>query len=96
MDMVEPLPVTEEGHRFILTACNFGMRFPEQFTLCMATSKDVVEELIELFSRVELPDKILTDRGANFNSGLLQGFNHLLGIHLIRMSAYHPQTDGMV
>ena len=39
---------------------------------------------------------VLSDHGANFMSELLQEFYHLLHIRRIRMTPYHPQTDGLV
>ena len=96
MDMVGPLPRTEEGHRFILTIVDYGSRFPDAIPLKTTTSQDVVEALLEYFSRVGLPEEILTDRGSNFTSDLMEKLYQMLGIRGIRTSAYHPQTDGMV
>ena len=96
MDMIGPLPPTDEGYKYILTVCDYGTRYPDAFPLKSTTSRDVVEALIEMFSRTGIPDEILTDRGSNFNSELMNEFYLLLGIKSIRTSAYHPQTDGMV
>ena len=60
------------------------------------TSQDVAEALLEYFSRVGLPEEILTDRGSNFTSDLMEKLYQMLGIRGIRTSTYHPQTDGMV
>ena len=49
-----------------------------------------------MFARVGVPRKILTDQGANFTSQLLREVYHLLKVHPIRTSPYHPQTDGLV
>ena len=65
MDMVGPLPQTDEGHKFVLTVCDYGMKFPEAFPMKTTTSKEVAEALVELFSRVGLPEEILSDRGTN-------------------------------
>ena len=43
MDMVGPLPRTEEGHRFILTIVDYGSRFPDAIPLKTTTSQDVAE-----------------------------------------------------
>ena len=51
---------------------------------------------MKLFSRVGIPDEILTDQGTNFMSALLQGIYRLLHIKRIRTTPYHPQTDGPV
>ncbi len=96
MDMVGPLPPTDEGHRYILTVCDYGTRYPEAFAMKSTTSKDVAEALLEMFARTGIPDEILTDRGSNFTSELMRELYEMLGIHSIRTSAYHPQTDGMV
>ncbi len=96
INMVGPLPATDEGHRYISTICDYGTRYPEAFTLKSTTSKDVAEALIEMFARTGIPDEILTDRGSNFTSDLMHELYEMLGIRGIRTSAYHPQTDGMV
>ena len=96
MDMVGPLPRTEDGHRYILTIVDYGSRYPDAIPLRTTSSQDVAEALLEYFSRVGLPKEILTDRGSNFTSDLMDKLYQMLGIHGIRTSAYHPQTDGMV
>lgn len=96
MDMVGPLLPTLEGHRYILTICDYGTRYPEAFALKSTTSKDVAEALMEMFSRTGIPEEILTDRGSNFCSQLMEEFYSIMGIWSIKTSAYHPlQTDGM-
>ncbi len=39
MDMVGPLPITSEGHKFLLTVCDYGTRYPEAIPLKSTTSK---------------------------------------------------------
>ena len=95
MDMVGLLPPTEDGHKYILTVCNYGTRYPEAFPLKSPTSQDVAEALIDLFTWTGIPDEILTDRGANFCSKLMTKFLKLLRVRSIKTSAYHPKTDGM-
>ena len=56
----------------------------------------MAEELVKLFARVGIPEEILTDQGTNFTSQLLTEIYHLLHIHPIRTTPYHPQTDGLV
>lgn len=96
MDVIGPLPATKEGYKYILTIVDYGTRYPEAFPLRTTTSQDIIEAMVELFARLGIPDEILTDRGSNFVSELTQGFHRMMGIHSIRTSAYHPQTDGMV
>ena len=47
-------------------------------------------------SRYGVPETITTDQGRQFESHLWRDFMSLLGTSLIRTSAYHPATNGMV
>ena len=96
MDMVGPLPRTEDGHRYILTIVDYGSRYPDAIPLRTTSSQDVAEALLEYFSWVGLPKEILTDRGSNFTSDLMDKLYQMLGIHGIRTRpTIHRQTrDG--
>lgn len=52
--------------------------------------------LVQLFSRVGVPNEIVTDQYTNFLSLLLKQVYSLLGIKGIKTTPYHPQTDGLV
>lgn len=80
MDVIGPLPTTDEGHRFVLTVMDYGTRYPEAFPLVTTTSQDVSEALTELFSRTGIPKEVLTDRGSNFCSEHMEKFFSLFGI----------------
>jgi len=54
------------------------------------TAKSVAGAMIEVFSRSALPYVILTDRGSQFVSKLMQELSQLLGIE------HHPQTNGTI
>ena len=56
----------------------------------------VADKLIAIFSRVGVPQEILTDQGTNFTSQLLVELYKMLHIQPIRTTPYHPQTDGLV
>ena len=42
------------------------------------------------------PQELLSDRGANFLSSLVQEVCKILGMKKINTSGYYPQTDGLV
>ena len=96
MDIVGPLVKSSGGHQYILVVCDYATRFPEAFPLRTITAPAVLRVLIQLFSRVGIPDEILTDQGTNFTSRLMQLLYKQLGISAIRTTPYHPQTDGLV
>ena len=59
-------------------------------------SSRIAKELLTLFSRVGIPEEILSDKGANFMGKLQQEIYELLHIKHIQTSPYHPQMDGLV
>ena len=96
MDIVGPLPRSRSGNRYILVICDYVTRYPEAIPLRSIDAEHVAEELLKFFSRVGVPQEILTDQGSNFTSKLLAELYRLLKIQSIRTSPYHPQTDGLV
>ena len=96
MDIVGPLPRSRSGNKYVLVLCDYATRYPEAIPLKSIDASHVAEELVKLFARVGIPEEILTDQGTNFTSQLLTEIYHLLHIHPIRTTPYHPQTDGLV
>eukprot|EP00731_Ephydatia_muelleri_P020019 Em0012g844a len=96
MDIVGPLPRSSSGNRCMLVVCDYAKRYPEAMPMQAVDAEAVAEELVKMFSRVGIPQKILTDQGSNFTSQLLAELYRLLHIRPIRTSPYHPQTDGLV
>ena len=47
-------------------------------------------------TRHGVPERLLSDRGPNFLSELVQEVCKLLGTTKVNMSGYHPQCDGLV
>ncbi|KAI2646716.1 Transposon Ty3-I Gag-Pol polyprotein [Labeo rohita] len=84
------------GHRYILVVSDYATRYPETFPLRSITTPKIIHALVQLFSRVGIPEEILTDQGTNFTSRLMGQLNKQLGITAIRTTPYHPQTDCLV
>ncbi|XP_067288440.1 uncharacterized protein [Pseudorasbora parva] len=96
MDIVGPLERSRVGNRYILVVADYATRYPEVFPLRNIKTRQVVNALVQLFSRVGLPKEIITDQGTNFTSRLMKQVCSMLRIHPIQTTPYHPQTDGMV
>ncbi|KAL5494045.1 hypothetical protein EMCRGX_G015315 [Ephydatia muelleri] len=96
MDIVGPLPRSSRGNRYVLVVCDYATRYPETMAMRSVEAEQVAEELVTLFSRVGVPEETLTDQGTNFTSQLLHELHRMLHVRHIRMSPYHPQTDGLV
>ena len=96
MDIIGPLPHSRSGNKYIPVVCDYATRYPEAMAICSIEAERIAEELVKLFARVGIPEEILTDQGSNFTSSLLAELYRMLHVHPIRMSPYHPQTDGLV
>ena len=96
MDVVGPLPRSRRGHQYILVVCDYATRYPEAMALWKVDAGSVTDHLMQLFARVGIPKKILTDQGTNFISQLFRELYNLLNIRPVRTSPYHPRTDGLV
>ena len=96
MDVVEPLPHSHSGHRYVLVKCDYANRYPEAVPMKTVDAEAVAEELLKLFTWVGIPKEILTDQGTNFTSQLLAELYRLLHVNTLRTSSYHPQTDCLI
>ncbi len=95
MDILGPLPVTAQGHQYVLLMSDHFIKWVEAVPL--ANQKTVARAFVEnVVARHGVPVKLFTDQGRNFESELMKEVFRLLGVHKLRTSAYHPQTDGQV
>ena len=97
IDLVGPFsPITEHRNRYILTMVDYATRYPEAIALQSIDTECVAEGLIEIFSRVGVPCEILSDRGSQFMSQVMQEVNRLLSVKHLVTTPYHPQCNGLV
>ena len=92
MDVVGPLEKSSPGYQYILVICDYATRFPEAFPLRSIKTSKIIGALVQLFSRLGVPDEIIKLP----TSLLAQQLQKELGIKGIRTTPYHPQTDGLV
>ena len=88
--MVGSLPKAAAGNLFILMIVDYATMWPEAFPLRLMDSKSVAGQLLLMFTRVGVPEQILTDCGKNFVSQLLRELYWLLGVQSITTTPYHP------
>ena len=91
VDLVGPIqPRTERGNKYILTLVDFATRYPEAIPLKNIKASTVAEALVEIFSRIGVPQEILSDRGSQFTSGLFAEVSKLLSMRQLFTTPYHP------
>ena len=90
IDLVGPIsPPSEEGHRYILTLVDFSTRYPEAVPLKNIDTETVAEALVDIFSRLGVPEEILTDLGTQFVSDCMREVTRLLSIKQLTTTPYH-------
>ena len=97
VDLIGPInPNTEEGHKYILTVIDYATRYPEAVALKGCTCEEVAEGLLSIFSRVVLPQEVLTDQGSQFTADHMKELMKLLEINHLLTTPYHPMSNGLV
>lgn len=97
VDIIGPLyPASDRGYRYILTLVDFATRYPEAVALKRIEAEDIAEALVDIFSRVGVPREMLSDRGSQFTSGVMQEVSRLLSLRRMTTTPYHPAANGLV
>ena len=90
-DIVGPLPI-----RARMTMMDMATKFPYAIPIRSGDAVTVVEGMQKFFRFVGFPQEILTDRGAPFISALMREVNRRLGIHHLKATPYHSESNGML
>ena len=97
VDLVGPIyPPSESGHRYILTLVDYATRYPDAVPLKSITTESVAEALVDMYSRLGVPEEVLSDMGAQFVSECMAEVSRLLSIRQLTTSPYHPMCNGLV
>lgn len=91
------LPLTANGNCYVAVFMDYFMKWPEAFAIPDQKAEMVAKLFIDnIICRHEVPEELLSDRGANFLSTLIQEICQVLSVRKINTSGYHPQTDWLV
>ena len=74
---------------------DYATRFPA-VPLPGVETERVAEALVQMFSRVGIPDEMLTDCGSQFTAEVMQEVNRLLSLQQLTTMSYHPMCNGLV
>ena len=95
IDLIGPIsPPSKEGHRYILTLVDDATRYPEAVPLKNIDTETVAEALVDIFSRLGIPEDILSDLGTQFVSDCMKEVARLLSIKQLTTTPYHPMCNG--
>ena len=95
IDIVGPLPTTEQGNRYILTVQDCLTKYSDAIPLKTIDSVSIACALAEhVICRFGCPRIIHTDQGSNFLSQIMRTFCQIFKIQQIKSTAFHPQSLG--
>ena len=97
VDILGPLPESENGNSYILVAGDYFTRWMEAYPIPNQEATTVARKLTEeMFLRFSPPEQLHSDQGRQFESKLVGEICKLLGIVKSRTTPYHPQGNGLV
>ncbi|GBC28728.2 retrovirus-related Pol polyprotein from transposon 412 [Rhizophagus irregularis DAOM 181602=DAOM 197198] len=97
IDVIGPLPRTEEGNKYIVVAIDFFTKWPEAKAIKEANAKEISKFIYEeIICRHGCPKKILTDNGSEFNNQLTKNLTEKFNVQHKFSTPYHPKTNGLV
>ena len=94
MDVLGPLPKSEQGNLYILVITDLFTKWVEMYAIPDQKTPTIVSCLTDLICRYSIPATLLTDRGSNFMSYVFKKLMEDLQVEKLFTSPYHPQTDG--
>ena len=93
VDIVGPTePRSDKKSRYILTMIDYAT---EAVALPSIETEHIAEAMVEMFSRVGVPDKMLTDCGSQFTSDFMKEKARLVFLQQLTTSVYHPMCNGL-
>ena len=95
IDIVGPLPTTEEGYKYIVSVTEALSKFAITYPIREASDEEIMAKLErKVFCIFGPPKVILKDQGTNLNSIHCNHVYDSWGIKSVRTTAYHPQGNG--
>lgn len=94
MDITGPSDRTE--NKIVLTVIDYYSRYPFACIISSSSSQQIIDKLIQVFSKFGFPSEIVSDNGTCFTSQEFCDFIQSLGIKHCRSSVYFPSSNGLV
>ncbi|KAN0015042.1 hypothetical protein ACTFIU_001364 [Dictyostelium citrinum] len=95
IDFIGPFDCGNE-RKSLLVIMDYFTKWPEAFFTTNQEAETVARVLVEqIFFRFGAPKRIVSDRGTNFLSKVIEQVNTLFGIKKLSTTSYHPQINGL-
>ena len=88
-------PPSLKGHRFVLVATDYFIKWTEAVPLKNMTHREVIEFITEhIIHRFSIPQTLTTDQCSSFISKELRDFAESYKIKILNSSPYYAQANG--
>ncbi|GFR73119.1 Pol polyprotein [Elysia marginata] len=75
---------------------NYATRYAEAVPLRNIDTETAADALVDIYSRLGVPEEVLSDQGTQFMSDCVKEVCRLLGIKQKATTPYHPMCNGLV
>ena len=97
IDLVDPLPITINGNRYIVVAVDYLTKWAEARAIEDASAQSIIPFLYEdIVMRHGFPRELLSDRDTTFVNEIIKELLEKYQIKHRLSAPYHPQTNGLV
>lgn len=97
MDLTGPLPVTRDGHKYILVIKDFLSKYVWLTPLQDKTKEEVALAFVNDFiCQAGIPNMVVSDKGNEFVNKIMKEVARILNILKISTTPYNPRADGFV
>lgn len=96
IDIFGPLPLSSKRNKYIITSTDYLTKWVEAKAIKDQTAETVADFiLLNIICRHGAPYNIISDRGTQFLSEVVENLLKKLGVIHNTSSGYHPQTNGL-
>lgn len=96
VDIVGPMPITNEGYRYIVTMIDKFSRLCMLVPVMDIKTMSVVHAIDQWYAFYGAPEAILSDNGSQFTSAIYRNFAKEHNVKLKFTTAYHPECNGQI
>ena len=97
IDLVGPMPITDTGNEYLLTMIDRFTRYCRLIPIPNITSFTIAKEVMnQWIYKLGICRQLLSDRGSQFTSDVMNTLSHFLGFKKLFTTSYHPECDGMI
>ena len=95
IDIVGPLPKTEQGNAYIVVMIDYFTKFPFAYALKEISAETVANVLMDqVICMFGVPNSLHSDQGSNFESNVFQSLCSLVNMATTRTTPYASWSNG--